>query len=415
MTALVRFLKAVPVNPNLTTASLRLWLTLALIAAVGGTGAWMFLRQHATSDAARTAKRGTSASENRHGFVGNDACVRCHTEEATKYATSGHAHTFHEARAFELSRNLAGKTFHDEERQADFHYELDSNGLSVSLPKQFGNDRFPLTYAFGSGLHAVTFLTLLPNRVGETVGLEHRVSLFQNGTRLALTPNHRGRVPAQTVEHFGKVVKDDKLESCIGCHTTFVEIEEQELKHLIPHVGCESCHGPGAKHIAAVEQKKTDLAVEFAPSRQTAESQVRMCGRCHRIPEVLTEPPSRQNPRLVRFQPIGLMQSRCFQQSNGRLSCTTCHDPHQAVSHDTTAYVRRCVSCHSPQAPEQKPCRVSPSERCIECHMPPVEVYPTISFHDHWIRVRDANDPTSAVDSDHTDDHAEPPPPTRKD
>ena len=395
-------------NPSPITTSIRFRLLLTLVTAAVVTGAWFALRRPSANETARKVKPIPRSVADDQGFAGSEACVRCHDAEAAKFAGSGHAHTFHEAKSFDLSRSLAGKTFQDEERQAEFRYELDNDGLTVALPEKFNDEHFPLTYALGSGRHAVTFLTLIPNRAGETVGIEHRVSLFREGTQLGLTPSHRGLVATQSVEHFGKVVKGDKLKSCVGCHTTVAEFHDHTPIHLLPHVGCESCHGPGAKHIAAAENLQSDLAIGFSPSHHGAFEQIRMCGRCHRLPEMLSAPPSKKDAKLARFQPVGLLQSRCFQESNDTLSCTTCHDPHQTVSHNTADHVRHCLNCHSPQSKTQKSCKVSPTERCVECHMPAVEVHPNVSFHDHWIRVRDANDSTSVSNTGRSDDHSEP-------
>jgi FG-GAP-like repeat len=48
---------------------------------------------------------------------------------------------------------------------------------------------------------------------------------------------------------------------------------------------------------------------------------------------------------VARFQPIGIMQSRCFQGSGGTFNCVTCHDPHTRVSSDRAAYESVCLSC----------------------------------------------------------------------
>ena len=54
-----------------------------------------------------------------------------------------------------------------------------------------------------------------------------------------------------------------------------------------------------------------------------------------------------------------LLQSACFRKSGGRLTCTTCHDPHAAEKPSSKA----CLSCHSPH-PE------AARTDCIACHMP---------------------------------------------
>src|SRR4029079_16123195 len=67
--------------------------------------------------------------------------------------------------------------------------------------------------------------------------------------------------------------------------------------------------------------------------------------------------------------------SRCFRESEGRLGCISCHDPHvMPAPDDKPAYYRdRCLGCHADQD-----CRASadlrlerkPGDGCTGCHMP---------------------------------------------
>jgi hypothetical protein len=282
-----------------------------------------------------------------------------------------------------------------------YHYHFDAQGLSVTLPEKFGDVPFPLEYALGSGEHALTFLSLIPNRGGETVGIEHRVSYFGSSRQLGLTPSHRKLPIEQDVEHFGRVYKDGKLTGCVDCHTTTAEIHNQEIVNLRANVGCESCHGPGGRHVTAMERNQPDTAIQFGAHSWTAAEQLQSCGQCHRLPEMISSGITRGNARLARFQPVGLMQSACYLKSAGKLSCTTCHDPHKHASRDPTDYVTVCLTCHNPKLPDTAVCRVSPKTDCIQCHMPGLEIHPGIVFHDHWIRIRKDDDPQAA---------AEPPP-----
>jgi tetratricopeptide (TPR) repeat protein len=67
--------------------------------------------------------------------------------------------------------------------------------------------------------------------------------------------------------------------------------------------------------------------------------------------------------------------SKCFRESNGRLGCISCHDPHKVPApEERVAYFReKCLACH-----EQAGCRLPSAERtaripndsCVSCHMP---------------------------------------------
>ncbi|MEZ6122002.1 MAG: hypothetical protein R3C49_02360 [Planctomycetaceae bacterium] len=97
---------------------------------------------------------------------------------------------------------------------------------------------------------------------------------------------------------------------------------------------------------------------------------------------------SKTSPVLPRFQPVGMMQSPCFQNSQGQMRCTTCHNPHQKTSAASTDYQSICHSCHKSHAVPD--CSVA-ADRCVECHMPPVPIAGA-AFHDHWIRIRSNNE-----------------------
>lgn len=332
-----------------------------------------------------------------NGYVGAAVCMQCHADIGKAYQTSGHAHTFHATSDSEAARRLGEAAFRDPQRNRTFRYHFDQEGLSVSLPEQFGDERFPLQYALGSGTHAVTFLTLLPHRDGGVVGLEHRATVYSQLRGLDLTVGHRYlAAPVEDAEHFGKVVDRQKLAECIACHTTSATLKGNEIVDLIPHVGCEKCHGPGRDHVAA---RRAGLpGPEFSPARRwpAAIDEVRTCGACHRMPETLKPSELTRGSRVLpRFQPAGLLQSPCFTRSKGELRCTTCHDPHAKTSADTAAYERVCQECHQRQSVRACP---KGATGCVACHMPLVAFEDVAAFHDHWIRVRNSpEDPEPAV------------------
>ena len=325
-------------------------------------------------------------------FVGATACRSCHTEIFDLYTTSGHAHTFHSTPESELAQRLDGVEFRDPLRDGAFRYHMDSDGLSVSLTPQFEDERFPLFYALGSGMHGVTFLTLLPHRDGGTIGLEHRATFYAQKAGLDLTVGHAYvGPPVEDAEHFGRILSGQKLTQCIECHTTSGRVVNGDIEGLIPHVGCESCHGAGSRHTEVVNSGDKDPEYSAAKQWPDAMSEMKTCGRCHRLPESIKKSELvRESKVLPRFQPAGLMQSLCFQKSNGVMRCTTCHDPHGTVSKDSTRYERHCMDCHQTQSVEACP---KSSTNCIQCHMPPVSLEGVASFHDHWIRIRGEEEP----------------------
>jgi predicted CXXCH cytochrome family protein len=81
-----------------------------------------------------------------------------------------------------------------------------------------------------------------------------------------------------------------------------------------------------------------------------------------------------------------LRMSACFLKSQGRLTCTSCHDPHNVARGEAAAahYNDRCRQCHQAAHPE----RAMPD--CVDCHMPKRRTDDAVHvvMTDHWIQRR---------------------------
>ena len=323
-------------------------------------------------------------------FIGSEACRDCHQDKWDSFLASGHSHTLWTAADFPQRDRFDEVEFNDPERGHTYRYRLTDNGIDVSLSGR--DDTFPLQYAFGSGDHAVTFMSLLSDSDGELFGVEHRATWFAHNEELGVTPGHLGRGVNAAMDEFGRTIKGDMLHRCFDCHSTVCDIRDDgSLNVSAPNVGCESCHGPGSAHASAANDGPGLLDFHAGLGREV---EITLCARCHRsITELPDDSITTNNRSLVRFQPVGLVRSRCFTETDS-LTCSTCHDPHEhATERSRAEYEQRCVNCHAPQS-EQSSCPVSPETNCMECHMPAVGVLPGVAFHDHWIRIRDESDPS---------------------
>lgn len=349
-------------------------------------------RVTATSgDDSVVARAPLSAQPSAPTLVGRKVCGECHSENFQRHSQHGHASTFHFVANTDLVASFAGKEFDAGEHYGTYKYEADSSGkLFVTLESHFGDEPFPLPFALGSGLHAQTMLTLVPGADGQTEGIEHRVSGFP-GQRIALTPGHSKKKPGKPLELFGASSSGQPLQRCIYCHTTRGAVIGEAVQDLIPNVNCEKCHGPGSEHVRLARANDKPPPYSIGEATWDTESELQLCGDCHRLPRSVSEKEIREYPDLlVRFQPIGLLRSRCYLASDRELKCTTCHNPHQTLRDlDEADHVRDCLRCHQVGTESHVACPVDPESGCIQCHMPAIELDSGLRFHDHWIRVRE--------------------------
>ncbi len=353
-------------------------------------------------------------------FVGQVACRSCHPGECALHSRSGHARTLSTAARRPLARQVDGVSVRDPEHSdVSWDYRFADDRLHVGRRTGSKVEDLVAEYAFGSGHHAVTFVNMID---AETPAiLEHRMTYYAKTGTFGLTPGHDTEPRPPGLTPHGGVPPPADAWSCFACHSTQVatvsgmRIDEERL---IPNVSCERCHGPARAHVEAAARgaPQSELGLPFGPERGfTADQVIGLCGMCHRHPgKAGVGPLDPDNPHLARFQPVGILQSRCYRESGGGFSCVTCHDPHARASSDRPAYNATCRSCHGgdskdsgssvgdpngrPAATAQGlPCPREPSGDCIGCHMPRVHTGQGVLFADHWIRVGPRPDPSSPI------------------
>ena len=365
------------------------WMGLVLAAFVAG-GIW-WASSTTTTIGPASAPPSSVDRPDYSGYIGDAACSRCHPGESAAHGRSGHARTLRPVAASPVARGLDGEKVEDPEKPGvtwDFSF-LDGK-LSTRRSEGDKVERSEVEYAFGSGHHATTFLSLIDRDPSRPIALEQRLTYFAHSKALGLTPGQSLSGHAAGNSPSGRVHTSSDTLKCFECHTTLTSSRGREFLDeatMIPNISCERCHGPGRSHAEAAGKGAPleVLRMPQGPGGWTAAEQMRQCGQCHRTPEMVKPGSIRvDNPNLVRHQPVGLMQSACYLKSRGALSCVTCHDPHSKASTDRGGYESSCLSCHQ-QAP-RKSCTVSPRSGCLDCHMPRREVGRGMIMTDHWIR-----------------------------
>jgi hypothetical protein len=311
-----------------------------------------------------------------------------------------------------LSRRLDGTSIADPERpDVTWNYQFREGRLGIQRQEPGRVERWIVDYAFGSGHHATTFVSLLDPSIPTMI--EHRLTYYTHEDALAMTPGQRAGAHTPGVKPHGLEPTPRAARKCFRCHSTqLAAAGDQAIDEatMIPNVSCERCHGPGRAHVVAARRGATEaeLLLPFGPDNWTVETLLNLCGECHRHPSRARPGQIRRDdPQLARFQPVGLMQSACYQRSSGALSCVTCHDPHARARSERASYDAICLECHrsrlsSTEVAHDFPatgvvCGISPRQRCVECHMPKVDSGQHILFSDHWIRIRREGESSSTA------------------
>ncbi|MEO8597742.1 MAG: tetratricopeptide repeat protein [Candidatus Solibacter sp.] len=350
----------------------------------------------------RLAPRPTNA------HVDSRQCETCHADIARTYRQTGMGRAFYRYTPQTATEAPLDQPFHHEASDTYFSI-LQRAGKYFQRRWQTGFDgketnveEKSIDFVMGSGNHARTYLHLTPRNTLQQLPLGWYA---EKGGYWGMNPgydrpDYKG---SSRVIHY----------ECMFCHNAYPRIpaanqeagaEAQYLPPLPEGIDCQRCHGPGERHIRAVQEpgatpEKIRAAI-VNPARLTAERELEVCMQCH------LETTSRRLPhsvlRLDRGpfsyipgQPLGdfrlafdrtagqnqdveiagasayrLRQSQCFLKSEGRLRCTTCHNPHDIArgTAAATASNKACIGCHT--ATLGRVAAHNAAADCSGCHMP---------------------------------------------
>lgn len=336
-------------------------------------------------------------------YVGSKACAECHGDINETFLKTDMGHTMSfpnewkglQALEAPVKVNLPKtnryyEIYYRDSKLFQAEYELDADGKEVFRDEQ------EIAYIMGSGANGFSCIVRRGNYL-----FEAPLSYYGKTQSWGLSPGYE-----QADLSFSRPIEGD----CIFCHSGLPRpVENVAGKFKDPAfvempIGCESCHGPGALHVAerkkvAPLSGKVDLSI-VNPAKLPGWLGDEICMYCHQgldarallpgkgyadyrpgvpladtlaiftMPIVRGEPAG--DPLLQHFIPKSL--SQCYLKTGGKLNCITCHDPHRQPSpEEAPAYFRsKCMTCHTDKSctlPLETRMANNPPNDCAGCHM----------------------------------------------
>ena len=345
-------------------------------------------------------------------YVPATQCASCHKEIALSFGDTAMAHSFYPISRDPIAQAIVKDVvYHHEPSHTWFamsrhdgvvyqsRWRTDDAGSRIDMTSEEVDD------VIGSGNHVRTYL----HRNADGTLTELPLAWYaEGGGTWALNPGFDNPTPSTH-----RLLAYD----CMFCHNGYPQIpvgEGDTIAHpaftgdLPSGIDCQRCHGPGRAHVEAASTPAASLNIVrssiFNPDTLSGDRQMEVCMQCHleitsrHLPDRITrydhapftytpdkplasffeffEPDPRKD-KGSRFEIASsayrLRQSQCYLQSQGALTCTTCHDPHRP--HDTAeqqqAYRNACLLCHSKTIATLVAANQHPAQQdCIGCHMP---------------------------------------------
>jgi Tfp pilus assembly protein PilF len=355
-------------------------------------------------------------------------CANCHPKIAASFAKTGMGRSFYKPVGLEptLFYHKASDTWYAVEERGGAYYQrrwrIGYGGKETEVQES------RIDYVMGSGNHVRTYL----HRTDRGALIELPLAWYaEDSGKWAMNPGHdRGyALPPRAVAY-----------ECMFCHNSYPKIppgheepgSEPLYEGALPEgITCARCHGSGDDHMRVAQTagaKAEDIRKAILnPSRLGRDRQMEVCMQCHlettslQLPHSIVkygrapfsyDPAEPLNSFLYFFDhapgnqhrndfeiassAYRLRKSRCFLESKGALTCTTCHDPHDIPrgQEATLHYNGVCTQCHA-ALPAQ---HVAGSD-CVGCHMPKRRTQDVVHavITDHLIQRRPPANPLALL------------------
>ncbi len=180
--------------------------------------------------------------------------------------------------------------------------------------------------------------------------------------------------------------------TCATCHEEQFEAFQSNVHHqaeldgslVAEHVGCEACHGPGSRHVAADgNEDDPGFATMRVFKRMKPDEASAVCQTCHKTGEQLYWLQSTHSRNDVACQSCHSIhnakseaQAKLLVKERSADLCISCHgDKRAALEHTAHMPLREgamsCVDCHNPHGSvgPRMIRAASNTELCVTCHM----------------------------------------------
>jgi predicted CXXCH cytochrome family protein len=290
----------------------------------------------------------------------NLACAQCHPAETAAFANS--------AMGRSIGRPVQTVP-QGEVRQSESDSVLDIvwvKGTMIHRLKELGlQAEYPIVYQIGAGKVGESYIA----RIGEY--LVQSPASYYRRYGWDVSPGFKDAA----IFDFDRVLGD----RCLACHSG-----NQQSSEIGP-INCERCHGDSREHLS--HPSKANIV---NPARLTPRPRDSVCEQCHLegVARVLNPGKTwrdfhageelettlsvyvnnQPGPSKAVSQAEQLALSKCAQQSNGKLWCGTCHNPHAGKAGNRVSEIKAiCGSCHATLTSTNHP---TSAIDCVTCHMP---------------------------------------------
>lgn len=341
-------------------------------------------------------------------YTGDASCAECHSaidETYHKHPMGMSAHWTKDRPIEKEYSSGAPKSF--SEQSCEFKVEQQEGAMLQTIKRTLSSGdavamkKIDAVIGVGSGHQGRSFLSWEKGTLWQSP-----VSFYQLADKWGISPGF----------NMSRGGRRAVVERCAVCHLGDVELVpgtentyQPSLMKQQTSIGCERCHGPGELHVAErrMEDSQTlkpindsDPKVDTSivnPKHLSVELRLAICQQCHFSGKAEVEVRGRQlseyrpglpfhlflaqftvnedprSPKRTAQQIEQMRLSKCFIQSEGKMDCTSCHDPHSNPSDELKAehYRQSCLKCHGePDCKESSSNRQTVNDNCVVCHMP---------------------------------------------